>query len=226
MSHPRYCAQFIPPSGKVLDVGSGKGKFVCAMAALGYDVFGIEINPEYVREAQERAHLEKVAAHLQEGVAERLPFENDSFDFLNCSEVTEHVENPSEVLREMFRVLKVGGYAYISFHNRFGVYDYHYHMWGINWLPRRWADGLLILLGKSKEDGVAGRQTLGGMHYFTYTRACELLKKCGFSVADIREAKLRQLFPRLHWLLRPVYKVFVRSLYFNTFHLLVQKHDK
>jgi ubiquinone/menaquinone biosynthesis C-methylase UbiE len=223
MNHLQYCAQFVPPHGRVLDVGSGKGKFICGMAGLKYEAFGVEINPEYVTASKIRATQEGVRVSLQIGMAERLPFEDNYFAFVNCSEVTEHVEEPKAVLQEIYRVLAPGGRVYISFHNRFGIYDYHYHLFGINWLPRNVADWLLNKVGKGKSDGEAGRQTLTGMHYYTYAGAVKLLKNVGFTIEDIRETKLRKKFSTMQILLIGIYKFFARPVYFNTFHFLAQK---
>jgi len=43
-----------------------------------------------------------------------LPFESDAFDAVICIHVLEHVEADRTAMREMFRVLKPGGWALIS----------------------------------------------------------------------------------------------------------------
>ena len=154
MSHAEYCAQFVTTSRRVLDVGSGRGKFSCAMAKLGYRVTGIEVNAEYIAESQKLALQEGLEVEFIKGTAESLPFANNLFGFVNAAEVTEHVENPIQMCREVYRVLENGGSGYLSFHNRWGLYDYHYHLYGINWLPRSWAEYMLRLLKKQKEDGL------------------------------------------------------------------------
>lgn len=42
-----------------------------------------------------------------------MPFQDDYADILICSEMLEHVEEPVEVLREMYRVLKPGGKIFV-----------------------------------------------------------------------------------------------------------------
>lgn len=42
-----------------------------------------------------------------------MPFQNDYADILICSEMIEHVEEPVEVIKEMYRVLKPGGKIFI-----------------------------------------------------------------------------------------------------------------
>lgn len=45
--------------------------------------------------------------------ARSMPFQNDYADILICSEMLEHVDEPAEVLKEMYRVLKPGGKIFV-----------------------------------------------------------------------------------------------------------------
>jgi 2-polyprenyl-3-methyl-5-hydroxy-6-metoxy-1,4-benzoquinol methylase len=223
MDHYDYCAQFIVPPERVLDVGSGSGKFLCQMAKRGFTVHGVEVNPEYINDTLARAAAEGITVTVSPGRGENLPFAENHFDFVNCSEVTEHVENPVEVCKEISRVLMSGGRCYISFHNRFGLYDYHYHFYFINWMPRRWAEFILNKFNKQKPDGEAGRQKLITMHYYTFRQAFKLLESVGFEVIDIRRDKIKKHFRTFSFVMLPLYYIFFRTLYFNTFHFLLKK---
>lgn len=44
------------------------------------------------------------------GTAEDMPFANDEFDLIICEMVLEHLTNPYDVMSEVFRVLKPGGF--------------------------------------------------------------------------------------------------------------------
>jgi len=223
MTHYEYCAQFFSPQSYILDVGSGRGGFVCEVARHGFKVYGVEVNPAYVQEAVTLAKDEQVAPQFVQGQAEALPFPDRTFDFVNCSEVTEHVEYPRLVLREIFRVLKPGGRGYISFHNRFGWHDYHYNLYGINWLPRRTAELVLSMLGKQKNDLAAGRQKLTTMHYYRYGQVKELMTKMGFLITDIREEKIQKRCGGVLAFLVVIFYKCIRPFYFNTFHVLATK---
>ena len=207
----------------MLDVGAGKGIFTCEMAKRGFKVSGIEVNPAYIAQAQEKARVEGVSISLIRGNAEKLPYETGRFSFVNVSEVTEHVDNPVLMCQEIYRVLKPGASAYISWHNRFGIYDYHYHLYLINWLPRSWTEFILKLIKKQKPDGEAGRQKLTTMHYYTFYQTKKLLENLGFKVEDIRVGKIKKRFKLLSGLFLLLYFLFLRPLYFNTFHILVKK---
>lgn len=211
MSHAEYCSKFIPKGGKILDIGSGMGDFLRAMRALGFDAYGVETNPERIFENVVRAS------------AESMPFPDNRFDFVNCAEVTEHVNDPQKVCQEIFRVLKPSGRCYISFHNRWGIYDYHYNLYFINWMPRVWAERAIKFLGREKSDGPAGRQKLTTMHYYTYKSAKRLLETAGFSAKDIRVGKIRRSFGVLSSAVLFVYFLLFRPFYFNTFHFLAAK---
>jgi len=51
--------------------------------------------------------------------ASKLPFKDESFDIVLCTEVIEHVDDQSQAIEEMFRVIKEGGILVITSPNRF-----------------------------------------------------------------------------------------------------------
>lgn len=224
MYHADYCAQLIPSGGSILDIGSGRGKFLYEMARRGFRVFGAETNPEYIRIAGERFSKIGIPSLIYNAAAEKLPFSDNRFDFVNCSEVSEHMENPEKAYKEIYRVLKPEGKCYMSFQSRFCLYDYHYGMYFINWIPRRWAKIILIFLHKEKQDSpIIGRQRLDTMHAYTFRDLLSILEKIGFSATDIREEKIKKRFFAFSPPLLILYKGLLRPLYFNTYHLLLRK---
>jgi SAM-dependent methyltransferase len=56
------------------------------------------------------------------GFAEHLPYQDESFDLVLCTQVLEHAEDPPSVVSEISRVLSPGGVALASTH---GVFLYH-----------------------------------------------------------------------------------------------------
>ena len=59
-------------------------------------------------------HLPDARHKIIEGSITNLPFEDDEFDFVFCTEVLEHVVDDAEALREISRVLRLDGLALIS----------------------------------------------------------------------------------------------------------------
>lgn len=90
--------------GRLLDIGCGDGKFLADMKRLGWEVVGIEPDPQAAKIANEKLGISVFAGTL--GKAD-LP--SNSFDAVTMKHVIEHVEDPIKVLRECYRILKPGG---------------------------------------------------------------------------------------------------------------------
>lgn len=90
-----------------LDVGCASGYMISQIAHLFPQAkyFGIDIYDKAIEYAKKTYHnIEfKVAA------ADKLPFQNNTFDLIIFYETIEHVENPVDCLREIKRVLKKDG---------------------------------------------------------------------------------------------------------------------
>ena len=94
---------------KILDVGCGTGIASEKLKRFG-TVDGIDISPKSIEEARKYNRCDKCYA----GIAEELPFEDGMFDVVVCTEVMEHLLDPSKALSEMNRVLTGGGHLIIS----------------------------------------------------------------------------------------------------------------
>jgi 2-polyprenyl-6-hydroxyphenyl methylase/3-demethylubiquinone-9 3-methyltransferase len=94
---------------RVLDVGSAQGVTLVILRRLGYEPFGVEPWEPAVRVAEDLAAREHAAVHIRIGTAERIPYEDGSFDLVLASSVMEHVEDLRQALAEIHRVLRPGG---------------------------------------------------------------------------------------------------------------------
>lgn len=84
----------------VLDVGCGIGALVQELQDLKIEVKGIEVNPEYVQQAQELGRY----AELYDGKA--IPFGDGEFDTVTSIEVLEHIPDWENTFYEMLRVAR------------------------------------------------------------------------------------------------------------------------
>ncbi|HEX8638409.1 MAG TPA: class I SAM-dependent methyltransferase [Pyrinomonadaceae bacterium] len=87
---------------KILDVGCGTGGNLEMLAKFGA-AEGVDVSDE----ALEFCKSKGLKAH--KGLAEMLPFPNESFDVVTALDVVEHLDDDIAGLREMYRVLKIGG---------------------------------------------------------------------------------------------------------------------
>lgn len=112
LNHPLF-----PKRGNILELGSGLGNISRYFALRGYSVTGIEISPTAVHNANRIVEAENLNAHFFEGnVADLSRFQNQSFDAAidgNCLHCLIGNER-SEMMSEVFRVLKSGGYFFVS----------------------------------------------------------------------------------------------------------------
>lgn len=99
------------PRGLVLDVGCGNGDNLVAARQLGWEVLGLEIDPQAARTAR------AAGVNVDLGDYRRLAEHRERFDCLICSHVIEHVHEPRALLHLLVQALKPGGTALISLPN-------------------------------------------------------------------------------------------------------------
>jgi SAM-dependent methyltransferase len=103
----------LEPGERVLDLGSGAGtdSLVAAqMVGAEGHVTGIDMTPEMLAKARDAAaELGSGNVEFVEGEAERLPFQDGSFDVVVSNGVIDLIPDKEAVFAELFRVLRPGG---------------------------------------------------------------------------------------------------------------------
>jgi SAM-dependent methyltransferase len=98
------CSKIEGRRPRILDVGCGTGANLILLSKFG-DAEGVDISPDALAFCQERG-LQKVRL----GAAEKLPYEDGTFDLVTALDVVEHMDDDVECLREMRRILRPGGH--------------------------------------------------------------------------------------------------------------------
>ncbi len=177
---------------RILDLGCGMGGLTVALRQAGADAVGHEPNRAYGAICQLRAARYGLPLPFVAAVGEALPFADASFDIVVCLDVLEHAESLERTLAEIARVLRPGGHAIVTATNRFVFRDPHYHLRGINWLPRPWGEAVIRWRGRGKKTSAfADRQALSSMHYVTYGGFVARCRALGFAAEDTRERRVR-----------------------------------
>lgn len=96
---------------RTLDVATGDGTYALLMAERGAAVTVLDRDPSYLSLASSRAARRDIHLEAVSGDACRLPFDDDHFDGVFCAQSFYTISNVSQVLGEMRRVVKPGGWA-------------------------------------------------------------------------------------------------------------------
>lgn len=104
----------IKPGYRILDLGCGTGRHTCAAYRLKQvTVVGVDISFDDVFEARDRLRQQHHMGEHRGGVwgisvtdILHLPFSDNCFDLVICSEVLEHIFDENTALAEIIRVLK------------------------------------------------------------------------------------------------------------------------
>ena len=91
-------------SGKVLDIGCGIGDYL----RFDKNALGVDINPNTVKYCKDLG----LDARLMD--PNILPFENETYESVMLDNVMEHIIEPTDLLKEVHRVLKVNGNVVIG----------------------------------------------------------------------------------------------------------------
>ena len=92
----------VKPGDHVLDIACGTGDWLQVIAERNGVPSGIDISNEAIRVCRQRL----ASGTFEVGVAEKLPFADNSFDIVTCLGSLEHFLDQAAALREMVRVAK------------------------------------------------------------------------------------------------------------------------
>lgn len=99
----------LKPGLRVLDVACGTGNATLPAARSGADVTGVDIAPNLLEQARQRAAAENLSIKFQEGDAEDLPFQDGEFDVVTTMFGAMFAPRPERTAAELLRVCKSGG---------------------------------------------------------------------------------------------------------------------
>ena len=148
--------------GSMLDVGCGEGRHIFGVMQEFpmMKCIGLDMDNDSLQKAEEGyAYFESISdagAEFMKGSAYSLPFSDNTFDLIVCSEVLEHLHEYNDAVIEINRVLKPGGKFYAS-------------------VPASWPEKICWYLSKDYQN-----QPGGHLRIFNQRELINEIEECGF----------------------------------------------
>lgn len=105
----------------VLEVGCGLGTDLRQFAYYGANTTGIDQANNAIELARHGFLVFSLSGDFHVGNGQQMPFKSDGFDMVYCHGVLHHAENPQQMLKEIYRVLKPGGEANVMVYYRYAL---------------------------------------------------------------------------------------------------------
>ncbi len=106
----RFIQQNVSPDTPILDIGAYASEILCALHRLHYSVLtGVDLNPALTQMPYAEAIRYEVSDFMH------TPFPDGAFGAITAISVIEHGFQSQPLLKEMARLLKLGGYFIASF---------------------------------------------------------------------------------------------------------------
>lgn len=162
----------VAADSRILDIGCGSGRHTAAAAALPVAAsVGVDTCPADLKKAVERLELHQNLGATAAGIwafasadARQIPFGDQVFDGVVCSEVLEHIPDHHRAASEAVRVLRPGGWLVVS-------------------VPRFWPEKICWWLSREYANSEGGH-----IRIYKTTELIDLLTSCGLCVTDIHYA--------------------------------------
>lgn len=176
---------------RILDLGCGGGYdlFLIAKEIDSRDIrlFGIDINPNYIKYARRRTEYEGCSNIMEfclvdiRELSER--FLPDTFDFIICSEVIEHLQDPKKAVLDCLGLLAPGGQAVITTPNARNAISKFVSCLG---LKKRQSE---VSVPVDRKDE-AGYMDYGHISLKNYRDWAKLFHACGLRIVNIQRGPL------------------------------------
>lgn len=152
-------------------------------ADLGHQVSGLDVNEALIEIGRDRAQKAGYDIDFQLGSATELPWPDASFDVCLAPELLEHVEDYKTCLAEFSRILRPGGFLFITTTNKLCPKQEEFNLPLYSWYPaplkRRYEQ-----LARTTRPELAGHAQYPAVHWFSFYSLRAELRELGFESFD------------------------------------------
>ncbi len=117
-SYLKFLKLHLKKNQKILDLACGYGRLAIPLAKAGYDIDGIDLAPNFIRDAKAQAKEKRLKINFKVGNMLRLPYKDKSFDAIICMWSSFNhlltLKDQSKGLNEILRILRKDGFAIID----------------------------------------------------------------------------------------------------------------
>ena len=175
--HKKIIGRLLNSNGKtVLDVGVGTGRFATWLAKKGFEVVGVDISKEMLKEAKRKTQISSKNIHLILADAHFLPLRKEMLDNCICINMVNHISKMDEFLREVKYVINRTGVFIVNFPNLQSLY-----------LP------IAIIVNLRKRAVFTGGKI--SSRWFTPLEIKSLMRKAGFDIKEVRACTIASPVP-------------------------------
>lgn len=199
--HADFIRQHVPPEARVLDAGSGPGRFSVEVAQRGASVTLLDTSSVQLDLARTRLSqsglIDQVEGFLQSDIVDLSRLGDDRFDAAICygGALSYVRERRFEAAKELVRVTKPGGLVLVSVMSRYGASANLSRRPVIDFLKDPWEDLLWEVIESGDLSGVPSSKVVGqvhpSMHLYSSDElialfsGCEILSLAGSNVTAI-----------------------------------------
>lgn len=186
--HTDFIRQHVPRDSRVLDAGSGPGRFSVELARLGANVTVLDTSAVQLdlarRRIGEAGLLDNVEQFLQADITDLSDFADDKFDAIVCygGALSYVRERRFEAAKELMRVTKPGGTVLVSVMSRYGASANLSRRPVIDFLKDPWEDLLWQVIETGDLSGVPSTKVVGQahppMHLYSSDELVDLFREC------------------------------------------------
>ena len=172
-----YALQYISEKQEnILEIGATPFLLTAALQKIGYEVQGIDIEPERFQKAIQHLKLNVIKCNIE---IEKIPFSDNSFNLVIFNEIFEHLRiDLLFTLREIYRVMNNNGILLLSTPNLKSIDGM------INFLFRDQAYSCAsVIYNEYQKLNTIGH--MGHVREYTDLEVCQFLKKIGFSIEKV-----------------------------------------